>query len=133
VRQVEELVSFYNALEGIAGVSARSVSIHALGVGLSPEVVHVLRDRPYLLDSLDISTPEMAIKNNQIPDALWKQFPLELPSGTYRRDLQAQYAEATLYMMNYLLGTLVDEDDLIERYVARRTAEATALSDGGSQ
>jgi hypothetical protein len=130
VRQVEELVSFHTALDTLSGVSARSVSIHALGVGLSPEIVHVLRDRPYLVDSLDISTPEMAIKNNQLPDALWKQFPLELPSGTYRRDLQAQYAEATLYMMNYLLGTLVDEDDLYERYISRRVSETVALSDG---
>ena len=129
VQQVEEIVSFYEGLKSLSGVSARSVSIHALGVGLSPEVVHVLRQNPFLLDSLDISTPELAIKNNRIPDSLWEQVGINLPRGTYRRDLQAQYAEATLYMMNYLLGTQVDEEDLYDRYISRRTAEVAAVGD----
>ena len=114
--QTDEVYEFYEALRASSQIDVSSVDVHGFGLGLSPEMVHFIRTYPHALDSLDVSTPEISIKNNKLPDALWVQTPMALPGGDNRRDLQARYAEATLYLMNYLLSDVVNEEELHEMY-----------------
>lgn len=114
-QQANEIYGFWSAISAYDGIEESAVDIHGFGLGLSPELVLLIRTYPHVLDSIDVSTPERAISNNEIPDGLWDRIPIDLPRGDSRRDLQARYCEATLYMMNYLLGTEVRQNDLYER------------------
>jgi hypothetical protein len=113
-KQVAEIVLFNRALRTCPHTDPSSASVHAFGVGPSPTIIMMLRERPHLLDSLDVSTFEQVAKNNRFRDVIGEQVPIILPRGDNRRDLQGLHIKAMLFTVNYALGTKVDEADLYE-------------------
>jgi len=97
------------------------VYVHALGIGTNYEIVRELRNEPRLVDSLDVSTAEQAIKNNKIPDKKWKQTRFYVPQGVDSTTVRARFSESILSMLNYVLGPLVDDDGLEEEYERNTT------------
>jgi len=94
------------------------VHAHGLGVGTATELLAALRasiatdsTRP-LLDSLDLSTPETAVRNNRLPDKHWHQHRSPLPSGTDSTTVRAGFAEAIARMLEYEL-TLECTDEAV--------------------
>lgn len=85
--------------------------IHALAPGTDMSVLKVLRDRPDLVDSLDISTPEMAAKNQKMPDNTWTQQKVPMPRGKDVSTLKAMRALEIILMLNYMLSPLCRDDD----------------------
>ena len=83
------------------------VFAHGLGIGTSIEVLVAIRKsiaadptRP-LVDSLDISTPENAVRNNKLPTKAWNQHRIPLPSGEDSTTVRAGFAEAIARMLEY--------------------------------
>lgn len=92
------------------------VYVHALGIGTDLEIIRALRREPRLIDSLDVSTAESAIKNNKIPDKTWKQSRFYIPRGVGSGDVRARFASAILDMLNFCLSDLLDDDEVTEQY-----------------
>lgn len=90
--------------------------VHAFGIGTTLEVIRALRNNPRLIDSLDVSTAEMAISKNKIPDKTWKRSDFYIPEGVDSSSVRARFSAAILYMMNYMMGTRVDDDILKTEY-----------------
>ncbi len=90
--------------------------IHAFGVGTSLELIRALREEPRLLDSLDMSTAETAIAKGEFPtkvvDGKWKRTDFYIPSGIDSSTVRARLSASLLYMLNYMLGTRVDDEEL---------------------
>lgn len=105
-----------SAIREFRMVAGAQVYVHALGIGTDYEVVRALRDEPRLVDSLDVSTAEQAIKNNKIPDKKWKQTPFYVPEGVDSTSVRARFSESILSMLNYVLGPHVDDDELEATY-----------------
>ncbi len=94
--------------------------VHAFGIGTSLTVIKALREQPRLLDSLDCSTAEMVIASGDIPtdivDGKWKRTDFYIPSGTDSSTVRARFSAGVLYMLNYMLGTRVDDEKLKVEY-----------------
>jgi hypothetical protein len=110
-----------NMIKEFRDVVGDYADVHAFGVGTSLTVVQALRNNPNLVDSLDVSTAESAVINNKIPDKKWKQTPFHMPRGLASNDVRSRFSEAILYMLNYVLGPLVDDPDLQEEYYEQTT------------
>lgn len=89
---------------------------HGFGIGTSLPLIKALRDCAPLLDSLDVSTPERAIRNGSIPDATMTQREFATPYGGDSTTVRAQFACASLTSINYLLSDKVNERKLDEVY-----------------
>jgi len=85
--------------------------LHALGVGTNLEFVTELRDSPALIDSLDISTPETAVKNNGVPDRTWIQREFEVPKGTNSSMLRGNLSKYIHLQLNYMLTEFADDEN----------------------
>jgi len=94
--------------------------IHAFGVGTSLKMIKALRKEPRLLDSLDISTAETTIAKGKFPtkvvDGTWERTDFYIPSGIDSSTVRARLSASLLYMLNYMLGTRVDDKELEEEY-----------------
>jgi hypothetical protein len=90
---------------------ANPAHLHALGVGTNLEFVTALRDEPSLVDSLDISTPETAVKNNGIPDRTWIQREFEIPTGVNSTMLRGQLSRYIHLQLSYMLSDLCDQSN----------------------
>lgn len=90
--------------------------LHAFGVGTHLEMIRALRENPRLIDSLDTSTAETAIAKNSIRDKMWTETPFYIPEGVDSTTVRARFSSAMLYMLNYMLGTRVDDSDLEAEY-----------------
>jgi hypothetical protein len=66
--------------------------------------------------SIDISTPERAIKNGRLPDKTWTQVDFKVPTGKDSSTIRAQYTKAALYQLNYMLSRLVNDEVLKTEY-----------------
>lgn len=102
-------------------VMGYDVPLHGLGVGTSPELISNIRksikedpERP-LVDSIDISTPESAVKNNKIPDKTWTQRRSPFPEGVDSTTVRSGFAEAIARMLAYELTPDCDDDVLNNR------------------
>lgn len=99
------------ALRTVKKQTPAGTHIHALAPGTELEMIRELRDNPWLVDSLDVSTPERAVANNKLPDKTWTQRPHLLPAGTDSTTMRAQFSAATAVMLAYMLtpGLSIDE------------------------
>lgn len=104
------------AIRQFRDAAGGQVHVHALGIGTDLEVIRGLRQEPRLIDSLDVSTAETAIKNNKIPDKTWKQTRFYIPTGVSSGDVRARFASAILDMLNFCLSDLVDDEELEGEY-----------------
>lgn len=104
------------AIREFRQAAGAQVYVHALGIGTDLTVIRGLRNEPRLIDSLDVSTAESAIKNNQIPDKTWSQDHFQVPEGTDSTTVRARFSESILSMLNYVLGPNVDDETLEEEY-----------------
>lgn len=88
--------------------------LHGLGIGATREWIATIRQCPWLLDSFDNST---VVKNFVYsglllkPDGTWADF--DRPRGANSTALSVQYREASLDMLNYMLGSDIREADAI--------------------
>jgi hypothetical protein len=105
-----------SAIREFRMTAGAQVYVHALGIGTDFEIVSSLRDEPRLVDSLDVSTAEQAIKNNKIPDKKWEQTRFYVPEGVDSTTVRARFSESILSMLNYVLGPNVDDDELKATY-----------------
>lgn len=85
--------------------------LHALGVGSNLEFVTALRDEPALVDSLDISTPETAVKNNGVPDRTWIQREFEVPRGINSSMLRGNLAKYVHLQLCYMLTDFANDEN----------------------
>lgn len=90
--------------------------LHGLGVGTSFHLLKAIREYPNFLDSLDVSTAETAVKNGGLPDATMQQHTLKTPYGDDATTVKAQFSQAVLTMVNYMLGSKVNKEKLQEAY-----------------
>lgn len=93
---------------------------HGLGLGASITLIRALRDDPSLLDSLDLSTPEQMVINDQIADKTWTQRRFRYPRGEDSTTLRAAYASALALQLNYMLSPICDDDELESIYEQSR-------------
>lgn len=110
-----------SAIKKFREVAGTHCYVHALGVGTSLEMIRAIRENPRLVDSIDCSTAETTIKNNVIPDKSWKQTPFFIPEGIDSTSVRARFSAAILYMLNYMLGTRVDDENLEQAYYEQTT------------
>lgn len=101
--------------------------IHGLSPGTDLEMFAFLRENPHMVDSLDVSTPENAAKNNKIPDNEWHQHKVPFPSGTDVTTLRAIRATEIMLRLNHALSELCDDSEFDE--ITRAWA---ATTDDGS-
>jgi len=62
-----------DALRNVREYVGTDMRIHALAPSAHPALLWELREQPGLVDSIDLSTPEVAPSNNQLPDVTWRQ------------------------------------------------------------
>jgi len=105
------------------------INVHGFGVGTNTEIVKACREAEPFLDSLDIGTPELAVKNDAIVDAHMKQFDFTIPKGDESTTIRSAFAESILYLLNYVLSPLPD-DEFIEEVYGHESLEE-ALTDQG--
>lgn len=111
------------AINEFRDLIGQSAYLHGLGVGTRLEFIKGLRKNPQLLDSLDISTPEIAPACNALPDKSMTQVEYEFPSGDDSSIIRGQFAQAVLHLINYLLSPMTDDDAVVDAY------EQSALAD----
>jgi len=118
----------YDPLEQISIISelreevGDNAYLHGFGIGTSFPLIKAMRERSPFLDSLDVSTAELAIRNGNIVDKTMEQFTFRTPYGDDSTTVRGQFAKAILVMLNYLLSPLVNSETLEETYY-----EETAL------
>lgn len=118
-QQVEELLKFRK----MVGPNAY---VHALGIGTGLTIINTLRENPRVIDSLDMSTAEMLIKHNQLPDKHWRRTDFHIPKGIDSTTVRSRFAAAILYMMNYMLGTRIDDDVVDTEYYENTVLDEVA-------
>lgn len=84
--------------------------VHALGFGGSLKFVKAVRENPELVDSVDLSTHEMAVMNDRLPDKTWEQQSFEFPRGEESTTVRAAFASSVLLELNYMLSPLCDDE-----------------------
>lgn len=90
--------------------------LHGFGVGTSLPLIKAIRRWPNMLDSLDVSTGETAIRNGKIPDATLTQREFATPYGEDSTTVRAQFAVSILTSVNYLMSNKVNEQQLEKTY-----------------
>jgi hypothetical protein len=120
--QVQEINRFHQ-------VAHNDVTVHGFGVGTSVEIIRTCRNNRDFLDSLDIGTPELSIKNDNIIDAEMEQFDFRVPKGDKSSTIRGQFAEAMLYLLNYVLSPLPNEG-FIEEFYGYETVEEAMTEQG---
>lgn len=105
------------------------VYAHGLGLGASQTVIDALRDDSTLLDSFDLSTPEQVVKNDKLPDSSWKQQDFAYARGENSSTIRAQFAQAVVLQLNYVLGPFYDDDS--GPTMQTTLLESTTAADGG--
>ena len=100
------------ALDTVREYVGDDAYVHALAPGTEPRMLHALRQRPDLVDSLDVSTPENAPANNKLPDKFGKQHKHLLPTGTDISTVRAGYAAAVVMQLAFLLTPSKCDDEM---------------------
>lgn len=88
--------------------------IHGLSPGTDMEMFAFLRENPHMVDSLDVSTPENAARNNKIPDHEWHQHSVPFPSGSDVTTLRAMRALEIVLRLNHMLSPLCNDSEFAE-------------------
>ena len=104
-----------NAIERFRDVAGTNVYVHALGLGGSLSFIRAVRENPRLVDSVDLSTHEMATLSNRLPDKTWVQQRFQFPQGTNSTTVRAGYAQAVILQLNYMLSSDCDDEILSEQ------------------
>lgn len=102
------------ALETVRKYVGDEVHVHALAPGTEIEMLRTLRERPGLVDSLDVSTPECAPANNKLPDKSWHQHRHPMPTGTDVTTVRAQYSAAIAVQLAFMLTPSLCDDTIFE-------------------
>jgi hypothetical protein len=82
------------------------MQIHALDPSTNPIVLRTLYQNPGLIDSLDVSTPELSLTNNKIPDATWKQRKHLYPRGKDITTVRAVSSARLTIQIAYMISPL---------------------------
>lgn len=88
--------------------------IHGLGFGCTPDWIHAVHQQPDLLDSLDTSSAIQSAMSGQMYDSNIDQFAIGLPRGKGSTFLTAYILDFTHYMLSYIYGPNVRDEDLPE-------------------
>jgi len=109
-RRIEELLAFR------AEVGEDPVA-HGLGWGLDDELVATIREEPDLLDSVDNSSPQNALRNGRIIDKHWQSRPFGVvEKGEYQNVTMGSFEFASLVQGVHRLTQYNGEfDDLAEQ------------------
>lgn len=99
------------------------VHVHALGVGTDPRVIQAIRENTRLIDSLDVSTFELAPGNNQLPDRTWSQQRHMMPAGTDVTTVRSAYAVALATQFAHMVSPELCRDEVLEEAMAERAAD----------
>ncbi|WP_353635519.1 hypothetical protein ABSL23_15855 (plasmid) [Halobacterium sp. NMX12-1] len=102
------------ALREVRKNVGRDVHVHALGLGTDLRVIKAVRESPGLIDSLDVSTFELAPGNNKLPDRTWTQQRHMMPAGTDVTTVRSQYAVAVATQFAHMLSPELCRDDVLE-------------------
>lgn len=83
---------------------------HGLGWGLDDQLVATIREEPDLLDSVDNSTPQNALRNGRIVDKHWQSRPFGVvDKGQYQNVTMGGFEFATLVQAAHRLTPYNDE------------------------
>lgn len=106
-RRIEELLAFRE-------VVGEEPVAHGLGWGLDDELVATLRKEPGLLDSVDNSSPQNALRNGRIIDKHWQSRPFAVvEKGEYQNVTMGGFEFASLVQGVHRLTQYNDEFDKI--------------------
>lgn len=83
---------------------------HGLGWGLDDELVAVIRDEPDLLDSVDNSSPQNAIRNDKVLNKHWQATDCVHVDGIYRNTVSGAWEFAMLVQATHRLTDYNDDD-----------------------
>lgn len=117
-RRIDELLAFRSE-------AGPDVVAHGLGWGLDDELVATLREEPSLLDSVDNSTPQNALRNGRIVDKHWQSRPFAVVNeGQYQNMTMGIFEFASLVQAVHRLTPYNEEFDGVE-------SQATVADFGG--
>jgi len=91
-----------------------SKMLHGFGVGVTEDLVDAVQRTPNLLDSIDSSTPSVAIKNNSIYDESLSQFEFDVPNGQKSSAVRSHGALLMLMVANFVLSPNYDYEPISE-------------------
>jgi hypothetical protein len=114
LQDIEGVDERVRALETVREYVGDEVHVHALAPGTEIEMLQTLRERPGLVDSIDISTPECAPANNKLPDKTWQQHRHPIPTGMDVTTVRAQYSAAIAVQLAFMLTPSLCDDDVFE-------------------
>lgn len=97
-------------LRMVRDILGPDVKLHALAPGTDAEIVAALRDDPDLIDSLDVSTPENAVKNGKVADMTGTQHKVPFPHGTDSTTVRASWSAAIAEQFAYALSPKCSDD-----------------------
>jgi len=104
-RRVDELLDF-------RAVVGDKPAAHGLGWGLSDELVAAIRDEPSLLDSVDNSSTQNALRNGRIIDKHWQSRPFAIvDEGQYLNMTMGMFEFASLVQGAHRLTEFNEEFD----------------------
>lgn len=100
-----------DALHTVRNRVGAATKIHALAPGTDLTMLRELRDSPGLVDSLDVSTPEVAPGNDKLPDASWNQDRHFFPRGDHTSTVRAAYSVGIALQLAQMLSPLCNAED----------------------
>lgn len=103
-----------DALRTVYREVPRDTRIHALAPGTEPAILRELKHNPHLVDSIDVSTPEVASANGKVPDKTWKQHRHQFPKGTNSSTIRGAFSTAIALQLAYMLSPDCDDSILDE-------------------
>lgn len=102
-----------DAVIGVRKAAGEDQFLHALGLGTSHDWISVLRQYPWLLDSLDMTSVMQDVVNaGKLLTPSGNRVDYRTPRGTNSTVLMTMLREYVLYMMSYVLGPHPNPEDV---------------------
>jgi hypothetical protein len=105
-------------IKKVRDILGEKTHIHAFGMGASLGIIKAIRQKPNLIDSMDMSTAEQMVINGEITDWSFEQQrpQLPIPYGEGISTVNGGFSKSILIMLNYMLTDKLNEEKLEEMF-----------------
>ena len=97
-------------MKNVRDAAGENAYIHALGLGMSSELVSFFKENPGIVDAIDCSSAMMAVANNKVTDATLKEKRFVFPKGKNSSVFSNRMVQYVMIQLNYLIGPFSDMD-----------------------
>ena len=94
----------------VRDVAGSEVYIHALGLGMSSDLVSFFKRNPGVVDAIDCSSAVMAVANNKVTDATLEEKRFVFPKGKNSSIFGNRMVQYVMVQLNYLISDFSDMD-----------------------